>query len=53
MRRYGARKVRAHNLARGENTVVKLAALSPLVLPTLLPSSEWLGDAINGVVPIN
>ena len=48
-----SKEVGAHNLARGENAAAKLAALDPLALPTLLPTSKWLGDAVHGAVPIN
>ena len=33
------KEVRAHNLAQRENAVVRLAAVAPLVLPAVLPSS--------------
>ena len=41
------------DLARRGDAVVRLVDLHPLALPTLLPLSKWLGDAVNGVVPIN
>lgn len=47
------KEVREQNLARGENAVARLAAVTPLALPTLLPSSKWLGDASDGIMPIN
>ena len=33
--------------------MTRLVYTYPLALPTLLPSSKWLGDAVHGVVPIN
>ena len=48
-----SKEVRAHNLARGENAVAKLATLGPLAFPTLPPSSKWIGEDVNGGVPIN
>ena len=47
------KEVRDTNLARRDNAAVKLAAASPLTLPALLPSSQWLGDPVYGAVPIN
>ena len=41
------------DLAQRGDAVVRLVDLHPLALPTLLPSSKWLGDAVNGAVPIN
>ena len=41
------------DLARRANAVVRLVDTRPLSLPTLLPSSKWLGDAVHGAMPIN
>ena len=35
-----SKEVRGHNLARGENAVARMAPVTPLSLPTLLPSSK-------------
>lgn len=43
----------AQDPARGGNVVARLAALDPLALPTLPPSSKWSGEAVNGAIPIN
>ena len=47
------KEVRMVDLARRGDAVVRLVNTHPLALPTLLPSSKWLGDAIHGAVPIN
>ena len=46
-------EARVEDLARREDAVVRLVDIRPLALPTLLPSSEWLGDAVHGAMPIN
>ena len=47
------KEVRGHDLARRENAAVRLAAITPLALSPLLPSSKWLSDVIMGASPIN
>ena len=45
--------VRVGDLARRESAAVRLAQTIPLTLPTLHPTSKWLGDAVPGAVPVN
>ena len=47
------KEVRNTDLARRDNAAAWSAAASRLALPALLPTSEWLGDAIYGAIPIN
>ena len=42
-----------HNLARGEKVAARLAVVTPLSLPTLLPSSKWLDNVVDGAFSIN
>ena len=44
--------MRGRDLARRENAAARLASVSPLALPPLLPSSTWQGEASMGAVPI-
>ena len=46
-------EVRVGDLARRENAAVRLAQTIPLTLPTLHPTSKWLGDVVQGAVPVN
>ena len=46
-------EVRVDDLARRGDAVARLVDTYPLALPTLLPSSKWLGDAVHGAVPID
>ena len=46
-------EVRVGDLARRESAAVRLAQTIPLTLPTLHPTSRWLGDAVQGAVPVN
>ena len=46
-------EVRGHDLVRRENAATRLAAVTPLSLPPLLPSSKWLGEQMLGATPIN
>ena len=50
MRREVKKEVRGHNLARGDNSVVRLAAISPLSLFTLLLSSTELVHVVHGAI---
>ena len=47
------KEVGEDDLARREDAVVRLVDTYPLALPTLQPSSKWLGDVVHGDVPIN
>ena len=47
------KEVRGHDLTQRENAAVRLAAINPLSLLPLLPSSKWLGDVVMGASPIN
>ena len=44
------KEVREHNLVRREHAAARLAAVTPLALPPLLPSSRCLGDVVMGVL---
>ena len=48
-----SKEVGLEDLARRGDAVFRLESTSSLTLPTLLPSSKWIGDAVNGSVPIN
>ena len=47
------KEVRGRDLLRRENAAVRLSSVTPLALPSLLPTSKWLGDAVLGASPIN
>ena len=47
------KEVRGHDLARRENAAGRFAAITPLALTPILPSSAWLGDMVVGASPIN
>ena len=44
------KEVREHNLVRREHAATRLAAVTPLALPPLLPSFRCLGDVVMGVL---
>ena len=50
--RYG-KEVRSNDRLRRENAAARLASVTPLSLPPLLPSSRWLGGAVLGAFPLN
>ena len=47
------KEMRGHDLARRENAAARLAAVTPLSLSPLLPTSKWLGEEVLGASPIN
>ena len=48
-----SQEVGVEDLARREDAVFRLVNTYPLALPTLMPSSKWLGHVVNWVVSIN
>ena len=52
MVRYG-KEVRSNDRLRREDAAARLASVTPLSLPPLLPLSKWLGGAVSGAFPIN
>ena len=50
--RYG-KEVRSNDRLRRENAAARLAYVTPLSLPPLLPSSQWLGGEVLGAFPLN
>ena len=47
------KEVRARDQQRRENASVLLSSVVPLALPSLLPTSSWLGEAVLGASPLN
>ena len=47
------KEVRGHDLTRRKNAECRFAAITPLALTPILPSSVWLGDVVVGASPIN
>ena len=47
------KEVRGQDLTRRENAACRYAAITPLALAPILPSSAWLGDVVVGASPIN
>ena len=50
--RYG-KEVRGNDRLRRENAAARLASVTPLSLPPLLPSSQRLGGEVLGASPLN
>ena len=46
------KEVRGHDLTRMENAACRFAAITPLALTPIMPSSAWLGDVVVGASPI-
>ena len=47
------KEVRGHDQERRENAAARLAAVTPLSLRPLQPTSKWLGNEVMGATPIN
>ena len=47
------KEVRGRDLTRRENAADRFAAITPLALTPILPSSAWIGEVVVGASPIN